>query len=58
MNERTRVVSWRMPEDLYNQVVRIGVAEGRNVSGCLQMLTKLGIKEHRAGKIEERKHVG
>ena len=58
MDEKTRTVSWRVSEDLYNQVLRAGVADGRNMSGMLTVCVKLGLAAHRAGKVAEKKNNG
>lgn len=55
MEEKTRTVSWRMPEDLYNQVLRAGVADGRNMSNMLNLCMKLGLASFREGKLAEKK---
>lgn len=47
-----------MPEDLYNQALRAGVADGRNMSSMLTVCVRLGLAAHKAGKVAEKKNNG
>ena len=44
MPDNTRLVGWRMPEDLYNQIKRIAYKEGRSFSDMLKIITRNGVR--------------